>query len=69
MIKQIVIDKITKEVKRWGYCDFSNDGSFDEFTEEIIEKDFLFLSEYSDIIWYYDTEEDIFYYEIDSGTI
>ncbi len=39
---QVVIDKTTKEVKRSGYTDFVNDGSFDSDTEEVIEKDFIF---------------------------
>jgi hypothetical protein len=39
---QVVIDKTTKDVKRFGYCDFENDGSFDSETEEIIEHYFVF---------------------------
>ena len=39
MIKQFVIDSTSKKVKRWGYCDFSADGSFDAATEQVIEKE------------------------------
>jgi len=37
--RKIVIDKITKKVKRWGYCDFGSDGQLDLNTEELIEID------------------------------
>lgn len=40
--QQVVIDSTTKEVKRYGRCDFENDGSFDPETEELIGSDFLF---------------------------
>jgi hypothetical protein len=37
MIEQsFVLDKLTKKVLRYGYCDFTNDGSFLPDTEEII---------------------------------
>ena len=42
-IRQVVIDKFTLEVKRHGFCDFENDGSFDPSTEDIIEMDFDFI--------------------------
>lgn len=53
-IKQIVIDSTTKAVKRHGYCDFANDGSFDAVTELIIEKDFIFTQSIHDVTWQYD---------------
>lgn len=36
--KTIVLDKVTKEVLRYGYADFENDGTFDGANEEIITK-------------------------------
>ena len=62
MIKQVVINKTTKKVLRWGYCDFTNDGSFDSVTEEVIEKDFIFdpplYDMFTDVTteWYWDGE-------------
>ena len=38
MPRKFVIDKTTKQVKRHGFSDFANDGTFDSGTEEIIEK-------------------------------
>jgi len=66
MVKQIVIDKETKQVLRFGYCDFENDGSFDSNTEQIIEQNFRFspglynfeTGETTD--WFYDEENDTF---------
>lgn len=43
-ILQCIIDSTTKQVKRFGFCDFEDDGSFDSGTEEIIEQNFLFTS-------------------------
>ena len=54
MIKQIVIDKTTKNVKRWGYCDFQNDGTFNSDTEQIIEKEFIFNPDIDEQDWQYD---------------
>lgn len=34
---RVVIDKKTKKVLRYGYCDFESDGSFDAANEEIVE--------------------------------
>ena len=62
MIKQVVINKTTKKVLRWGYCDFTNDGMLDPDTEEVIEKDFIFDPPLSDMYtgvtteWYWDGE-------------
>lgn len=44
---ETVIDKTSKEVKRYGYCDFLNDGSFDSDTEEIIDGFFEFDPDYN----------------------
>jgi len=55
MIKQIVIDKTTKNVKRWGYCDFQNDGTFNSDTEQIIEKEFIFNPDIDEQDWQYDS--------------
>ena len=57
MIQKVVIDKNTKIVKRWGYCDFENDGSFDPDTEEIIEKNFDFKpSPFEVVVWTWNGE-------------
>jgi len=34
---QYVVDKTTKKLKRYGNCDFENDGSFNSGTEEIVD--------------------------------
>lgn len=47
---RVVIDKTTKDVKRYGYCDFENDGSFDSGTEEIVEHYFVFDPRPSDTV-------------------
>lgn len=46
MTLKVVIDSSSKAVKRYGYCDFLNDGQFDPGTETIIEKDFNFVDGY-----------------------
>jgi len=53
--QQNVIDKTTKVVKRWGFCDFENDGSFDSNTEEIIEMAFLFDPDIDEMTWLWDS--------------
>jgi hypothetical protein len=53
-ILQCVINKTTKKVKRFGFCDFWNDGKFDSGTEEIVEQNFIFNSlplAYQDWYW------------------
>ena len=66
MDKQIVIDKETKQVLRFGHCDFENDGSFDSDTEQIIEQNFRFspglynFATDATNAWYYDEENDTF---------
>lgn len=35
-MKKYVLNKTTKQVLRWGFCDFANDGKFNSITEEII---------------------------------
>jgi len=54
---QVVIDKLEKTVKRWGYTDFSH--CYDEETEEIIqiEGEFVFDPPVSpETPWYHDTK-------------
>ena len=41
--KQYVIDKTSGELKRYGFCDFANDGSFDSVAEKIIVGDYSSL--------------------------
>lgn len=53
MIMQNVIDKTSKIVKRYGYCDFENDGSFDSENEEIIEYEFTFYPPIDQQDWYW----------------
>lgn len=53
MIRQVVIDKVSKQVKRHGFCNFENDGSFNSETEEIIEKDFIFNPDIDEQDWYW----------------
>lgn len=36
MTRQNVINKTTKQVLRFGFCDFQNDGSFDAVNESVI---------------------------------
>ena len=66
MNKQIVIDKTSKKVLRFGCCDFENDGSFDSDTEQIIEQNFRFSPGLYNFAtdamtdWYYDEENDTF---------
>ena len=60
MVRQTVIDKTTKAVKRHGFCDFENDGQFDSGTEQIIEMDFDFDPDIDDQDWQYDTETETF---------
>ena len=57
MSRKIVIDNITKKVKRHGFCDFENDGIYDSETESIIEKDFDFDDKY---FYTYDDQSDDF---------
>jgi hypothetical protein len=52
-IMQFVIDKTSKELLRFGNCDFANDGQFNSGTEEIIEKDFNFDETFSPEVTYY----------------
>lgn len=42
MSQKNVIDKVTKILKRYGYSDFENDGSFNSSIEEIVDCDFEF---------------------------
>jgi hypothetical protein len=63
MIMQTVINKETKKVLRYGYCDFEHDGSFDSENEEIIEKEWIFEKELQEVDYYWDAENEIFYEE------
>lgn len=58
--QQNVIDKTTKVVKRWGFCDFENDGSYQPDVEEIIEKAFLFDPDIDETTWLWDSELETF---------
>lgn len=60
MIRQEVIDKTTKVVKRHGFCDFANDGQFDPDTEQIIEKDFDFDPDIDDVTWTWNATTETF---------
>ena len=51
--KQFVIDKTTKKVLRFGFCDFANDGSFTSGTEEIIENNGILLPPLEEQDWYW----------------
>lgn len=53
-----VIDKVTTELKRFGCCNFENDGSFDSETEQIIQSNSIenFDKDYK-YIWNFETEE------------
>lgn len=51
MTQKIVIDKTTKRVKRYGFCNFENDAQFDPNTEEIIVSDFFFDELPSKVVW------------------
>lgn len=55
MALKVVIDKITKRVKRFGYCDFASLPNFDSSAEEVIEKDFLFDPPLLEKVWKYNT--------------
>lgn len=59
MILNTVINKDTKRVKRWGYCDFTASPEFNPETEEVIEKEFLFDGE-KELIWYWIPAEETF---------
>jgi len=45
-MQKVVIDKITKLVKRYGYTDFASKPDFDPNTEQVIENDFVFDQDY-----------------------
>lgn len=55
-----VIDKTTKVVKRWGFCDFENDGSFDPDNEEIITKRFIFDPDIDAATWLWNPTTETF---------
>lgn len=50
---QFVIDQTTKKLKRYGACDFANDGSFDTATEQIIESDVVLTAPLEDQAWFW----------------
>ncbi len=53
MIRQSVYLKTTKKVLRTGYCDFENDGSYNQATEniEILDFDFNPCCDVQDWYW------------------
>jgi hypothetical protein len=53
MIQQNVIDMVSKKVKRYGHCNFRDDGSFDEVNEDIIEMEWVFSPDISERNWYW----------------
>jgi len=60
MIQQNVIDKTTGIVKRWGFCDFEHDGTFDADTEDIITMRFVFDPPIDEQAWEYVEELETF---------
>lgn len=56
MNKKFVIDKTTKQVKRFGFCDFLNDDVFDGLTEEIIENESILDPPIDETVWYWNGE-------------
>jgi hypothetical protein len=64
MIRQVVIDKTSKLVKRHGYVDFTSRPDFDPETEQVIEKEFEFIPDISDpffpTAWVYNAADDTF---------
>lgn len=60
MVQQNVIDKTTKVVKRWGFCDFEHDGTFDAETEDIVLKRFVFDPPIDEHLWEWDAELETF---------
>jgi hypothetical protein len=49
--QQIVIDSVTKEVKRVGFCDMEGDGALDAGSETVISNDFVFDPPIDEKIW------------------
>ena len=52
-MREIIIEKTTGKVLRWGYCDFANDDMFNPDVEEIILSDFVFPPGIDEQIWYW----------------
>lgn len=57
MVQNVVIDKTTLRVKRYGYVDFAAKPEFDPETERVIKRDFDFGY---DKAWVYNAESDTF---------
>ena len=57
MQKQFVIDKITKQVLRYGFCDFTNDGNFLSEIEEIVESNAVLEGDETPWYWNSATQE------------
>lgn len=55
-----VLDKNTKQVKRHGYSDFENDGSFDSETEIIIVNSAILCPGIEFQNWYWNEQSQIF---------
>ena len=47
-----VIDRITKQIKRWGYVDFASEFIFDAINEEVIT-DGIHLDPHT--VWYWNS--------------
>lgn len=55
-MRQVVIEKTTGKVLRWGYCDFASEDIFNAEAEEIINTDFVFSPDIDEVAWYWDGE-------------
>ena len=49
MVRQEIIDKTSKKVKRHGFCNFE----YDPETEEKVIKDFVFAPDIDEQDWYW----------------
>lgn len=50
---KIKINKVSHKCLCSGYCDFANDGAFNPESEEIIEKDIVFIPSILKQDWYW----------------
>ncbi len=55
-MKQVVIEKTTGKVLRWGYCDFASEDIFNPDAEEIITTDFSFSPDIDEVAWRWNGE-------------
>jgi len=56
----VVIDKDTNQVKRFGNVDFENDGQFDSETEEMLTTDFMFDESVHEREWFWNETTETF---------